>query len=78
MDVYSMIRERNAVVFNRDGQVVTLTDMADIVSQIDGDECKNAVMRWAVFIGDEGKLELVLTSLPASLNQISGRPSLKR
>ncbi len=78
MDVYSMIKERNAIVYDNHGEVVPLEDMAGIMNQIERDECKNAVIRWAVIIGDEGKLELALTSLPASLNQISGRPPLKR
>jgi hypothetical protein len=56
------------------------TDIADFLMMLEADQelgAKDASIRWILVIGDDKKPELQLQALPASADEIDGKPALK-
>lgn len=78
VDTYVTIAKKNAMLVDKEGAGVPTSDMAAIVDNIEDVAEKSSSYRWAVVIGDDGRLQLHLQSLPASERFINGRPGLRR
>ncbi len=76
--VYEMLAERDAELVKEDGASLPREDALDIIGRKDAPHQKEASIRWAVAVGDEGELRLNLVTLPASEDNINSKPLLKR
>ncbi len=75
--VYDLLAERNAAVVDMEGGTVPTDQVLDVMRE-EMPKGEAASIRWGIVIGDDKKLRLDLTVLPASEATINGRPILKR
>ncbi len=77
--VHEMLAERDAILLREDGSSLQRDEAMEVLKSDDENTTeKEASIRWAVAVGDEGDLRLNLVTLPASEDVISNRPLLKR
>ncbi len=75
--VYDILAERAAAVIDSEGTPVPTDQVLQVMSE-EMPKGEAASIRWGVVIGDDRRMRLDLTALPASEATISGRPILKR
>jgi len=73
LDVPELIRLRQAVVKDLDDQVVPIEDVAASVNS----HGTGAAIRWAIVIGEDERLRLQLSALPASADVLAGKPAFR-
>ncbi len=76
--VYEMVGEGDAMILKEDGAALPRDDALKILKKKDSPNEREASIRWAVAVGDDGGLELNLVTLPASEDTINNKPLLKR
>jgi hypothetical protein len=78
-DVRTMIQERVITVQHESGEYLGNAEVANLLDEYAAD--KDAVetsLRWAIVIGDSKGFELHLQLLPGSVEELNGKPTLKR
>jgi len=73
LDVPELIRSRKAVVKDSTGRTVPIEDVALAIN----DHGTGAAIRWAVVIGEDEKLRLQLSALPAGADILAGKPAFR-
>jgi hypothetical protein len=80
-DWKDLIKSRTVLVYETGmDEPKNETDIADFLMMLEADQelgAKDASIRWILVIGDDKKPELQLQALPASADEIDGKPALK-
>lgn len=77
-DTYQHLAQKAAMLVDEEGAGVPMSEMATLVAGIEDISKKSSSFRWAVVIGEDGKPQLDLQTLPATEKYIAGKPALKR
>jgi hypothetical protein len=76
-DVTAIVKARDAHVLDGRGAGIPPNEFLKKMSDFE-DGPLEAAIRWAVVLGDSGRLRVQLQGLPASAAVLNGKPSLKR
>ena len=76
-DVYALINSREMLIEDVVGEEVNPEVVINELDSLPTTTGKSAVIRHAVVIGEDQKMELELQSLPTSLAHVSGKPSFR-
>jgi len=78
VDVADLIASNDASVSDENGDNVAAQQVAEGLASLPARAMKSAALRWLVAASDDGRLELHLQCLPASTNNLDGRPIFRR
>ena len=77
-DVTAIIAQRDATVRNEAGETIPQEEVIAGLGEEQDPAKKGASIRWSVVVGDDKKMWLELSALPAGEATIDGKPTLKR
>ena len=69
---------RSSLFWSETGENVVNATVVEALSNLPDKTVNSASCRWAVCVGEAGKLELQLQSLPCLANLLAGKPIYKR
>ena len=78
LDLLVLLTANEVAVVSETGENVVNATMIEALSNLPHKTVNSASCRWAVCVGEAGKLELQLQSLPCSANLLAGKPIYKR
>ncbi len=76
-DLRDLLASNDGRVELGDGQGVETKDVLDWLDSLGDKTANSASFRWAVTVGDDGRLELELQGLPCPASFISNKPSFR-
>ena len=76
-DAYTMIHSHEIQVEDAGGEEVNIEQVIRSLDELPGGAGRVAVIRHAVVIGEDQKMNLELQSLPVSLATVNGKPSYR-
>ncbi len=77
LDVLDLVRSNNLLLPESDSDI-SLRDIAETLTNKADKTYGTASIRWAVCVGEAGKLELQLQAISASAKFLGGKPAFKR
>ena len=76
-DVYALIHSHEMTIHTQEGEQVNPEEVIRELDDLPATTSKSAVIRHAVVIGEDKRMELELQSLPTSLAHVNGKPSFR-
>ena len=76
LDVVTIAAGRDAEIFDQHGAQIPQNEFLEILGG--GENPVGGAVRWAVTIGDDGLLQLVLQGLPGNAQILNAKPALRK